>query len=378
MMKRNDVRDILKKAEMLVNENISLDEKAEVIFKKKRENNEEARALVSEAKKLVFQSKRKFAKERSNPEDTVVDEVHRGENLSSNGHRGSKNNCVVNPSPNQDVELPRGHEKGRKKKKSVAQLKFEEKILMGRIAKSASNLQDHRNVLDTLEREFGSNNPTWMAKFKEVVGYSKIHKNYKKASEQRLATIRGELRHRNGVSKRDHFELSQWASSGRVFSRTSSNKSLNVSVLDCGKILKKIASNEIQAMTPLKLKEEDSPEAPYVCNFKDCRRSFTCASPFVAHIEKHRIQNMTKMSCPFPLCDFFNKREELTAHIRAKHTKELLFRCDHCPTQFHTMAAKAAHEKKHAMPGVWAQCTKQSCMKFYQVAKGHCRACGKK
>jgi len=378
MMKRNDVRDILKKAEMLVNENISLDEKAEVIFKKKRENNEEARALVSEAKKLVFQSKRKFAKERSNLEDIVVDEVRRGENLSNNGHSGSKNNGVVNPSLNLDVELPRGHEKGRKKKKSVAQLKFEEKILMGRIAKSASNLRDHRNVLDTLEREFGQNNPTWVAKFKEVEGYSKIHKNYKKASEQRLATIRVELRHRNGVLRRDHFELSQVASSSRILSRTSSNKSLNESVLDCGRILKKIASNEIQAITPLKLKEEDSPGAPYVCNFEDCRRSFTCASPFVAHIEKHRIQNMTKMSCPFLNCDYSNKREELTVHIRAKHTKELLFHCDHCPTQFHTMAAKAAHEKKHAMPGVWAQCTKQSCMKFYQVAKGHCRACGKK
>ena len=60
-------------------------------------------------------------------------------------------------------------------------------------------------------------------------------------------------------------------------------------------------------------------------------------------------------------------------------TKELLlFRCDHCPTQFHSMAAKVAHEKKHSLPGVWAQCTKHSCLRLYQVANGRCRACGKK
>jgi len=372
------LRDILKKAEMLVNENKQLGIKAESIMKKMQENNEEARALVmSETNKLKFQSNRQLLQERRNKDkDVEVDEV-------IGGH-----NAVDISSP--DVELPRGCEKG--PKKSVAKLKFEEKILMKRIEKSASNLQDHRDVLGTLEKEFGRRNPKWVAKSKEVQVYSKIHKNFVEASEQRLGTIRDELRHRSGVS-RDQFQLSQGASSSRalaetrstqgasssrVLAKTKSKMSLNVSVLDCGRILKKIATKEIQSMTPLKLKEEDSPEAPFVCNFGNCLRSFTCASPFVAHIEKHRIQNLKKINCPFANCDYSNKSEELTTHIRAKHTKELLFKCDHCPTQFHTMKAKAAHEKKHSQPGVWAQCPKRSCLRFYQVVNGRCRSCGKK
>jgi len=360
---------------MLVNENKRLGEKAELIMKKMRENNEEARALVvSETRKL------QSLQERGNQEEDVeVDEVPGGQNL---------NNGADIPVPSEDVELPRGCEKG-PKKKSVAQLKFEEKILMKRIGKSASNLQDHRDVLDTLEREFGRSHPKWVAKSKEIKVYSKIHKNFVEASEQRLGTIRVEMNMRS----RDQFQLHQGASSSRVLAKTRSNqgassswvlakarskKSLNESVLDCGIILKKIAAKEIQAMTPLKLKEEESPEAPHECNFENCSRSFTCASPFVAHLEKHRVQNLNKINCPFANCDFSNKREELTTHIRAKHTKELLFQCDHCPTQFHSMGAKVAHEKKHSLPGVWAQCTKHSCLRFYQVANGRCRACGKK
>jgi len=377
MMKGKGLKDILQKAEMLVNENKRLGERAELIMKKMRENNEEARALVvSETKKLKFQSNKQLLQERRNHEvDVEVDEVTGGQN----------NNDV--DIPILDVQLPRGSEKG--PKKNVGKLKFEEKILMKRIEKSASNLQDHRDLLDTLEKEFGRSNPNWVAKSKEIKVYSKIHKNFVEASEKRLGTIRVELRHRTGLS--DQFQLSQrassslaetrpnqGASSSRALARTRSKKSLNESVLDCGRILKKIATKEIQAMTPLKLKEEDSPEAPHVCNFENCARSFTCASPFVAHLEKHRIQNLNKINCPFANCDYSNKREELTTHIRAKHTKELLFRCDHCPTQFHSMAAKVAHEKKHSLTGVWAQCTKQSCLRFYQVANGRCRACVKK
>jgi len=384
MMKGKGLKDILQKAEMLVNENKRLGERAELIMKKMRENNEEARALVvSETRKLKVQSNKQLLQERGNQEeeDVEVDEVPGGQNL---------NNGADIPSLDEELP-PRGCEKG-PKKKSVAQLKFEEKILMKRIGKSASNLQDHRDVLDALEKEFGCSNSKWLAKLKEIKVYSKIHKNFVEASEQRLGTIRVELRHKSRVS-RNQIQLHQGASSSRVLAKTRSNqgassswvlaktrskKSLNESVLDCGIILKKIAAKEIQAMTPLKLKEEDSPEAPHVCNFENCARSFTCASPFVAHLEKHRIQNLNKINCPFANCDYSNKREELTTHIRAKHTKELLFRCDHCPTQFHSMAAKVAHEKKHSLTGVWAQCTKQSCLRFYQVANGRCRACVKK
>jgi len=367
MMKGSRLRDILQKAEMLVNENKRLGEKAESIMKKMRENNEEARTIVvSEAKKLIFQSQsnQQLPQERSDQVDVVEDEIPRSQNLSNGGDI-----------PSQDVELPRVVcEKG--PKKSVAQLNFEKKVLMKRMAKSASNLQDHRNVLDVLEKEGGRSN-VWVAKMKEVQVYSKIHKKFKEASEQRLETIRVELRHRTAGMFRDHFELNQGASSSRVVARTRS-QSLNESVLDCGRILKRVAPKEIAAMTPQKLKEEDSPEAPHVCNFENCQRSFTCASPFVAHLENHRIQNLKKIPCPFPNCDYSNKREELTTHMRAKHTKELLFRCDHCPTQFHTMQAKAVHEKKHSLPDVWAQCSKDTCLRFYQVAIGYCKACGKK
>jgi len=381
MMKGKGSRDILKQAEMLVNENIRLGEKVESIMKKMRENNEEARALVvSETKKMKFQSNKQLLQEKSNHEEGVeVDEVH-----------GDKNDNGVDIH-SLDVVLPSGCEKG--PKKSVAKLKFEEKILMRRIEKSASNLQDHRDLLGSLEREFGRSNPKYVSKLKEVKAYSKIHQNFVEATEQRLATIRIELEHRTGVT-RDQFQLSPGASSSsKVLSEISSNhrassssvlainkskKSLNVSVLDCGRILKKIATKDIQAMTPLKLKEEDSPEAPHVCNFGNCHRSFTCAAPLVAHLEKHRIENRNKINCPYANCDFSSRRNGLTTHIRAKHTKELLFKCDHCSTQFHTMNAKSAHEKKHSLPGVWAQCPKHNCLRFYQVANGRCRYCGKK
>merc|ERR1719233_780358 len=198
-----------------------------------RENNEEARALVvSETKKLKFQSNKQLLQKRR---DHEVEEVIGGQN----------NNGVDIASL--DVQLPRGCDKG--PKKCVAKLKFEEKILMKRIEKSASNLQDHRDVLDTLEKDFGRSNPQWVAKSKKIKSYSKIHKNFVEASEKRFGTIRVELRHRTGLSG-DQFQLSQGASSSRVLAetrpnqgasssralatKTRSKKSLNESVLDCG------------------------------------------------------------------------------------------------------------------------------------------------
>merc|ERR1712142_543945 len=130
---------------------------------------------------------------------------------------------------------------------------------------------------------------------------------------------------------------------------TSSRYDLNESLLDCGKIVKKIPMNEIAAITPRKLKvEDDSPEASFSCNFEYCAKSFTCASALVSHLQNHYTPQEIKIDCPFDGCRFSNTRESLTSHMRARHTGETLFSCEICLKKFHTMAAKVVHDRKHS------------------------------
>jgi len=157
----------------------------------------------------------------------------------------------------------------------------------------------------------------------------------------------------------------------------SRKRNLNVSVPNCGKIVKKISGKEEAAITPRKLKVEDkSPEASLVCNFFNCSRSFTCASSLVSHLQNHYAQNAAKFDCPLDGCGYSSTRESLTTHMRAKHTGEELYSCESCPKKFHSMAAKVQHDKKHSRPDLWAQCARQDCLKFYQFKKGNCKSCG--
>ena len=72
-----------------------------------------------------------------------------------------------------------------------------------------------------------------------------------------------------------------------------------MSVLERGKIVKKIPTRELAAITVTlqKLKvEDDSPEASFVCNCDYCLslRSFTCASTLVSHLGNHYSQDQVR------------------------------------------------------------------------------------
>jgi len=224
------------------------------------------------------------------------------------------------------------------------------------IVTSGNNLKNHHEVFDALENK-----------------HTRAHKKFK---EDKLKSIK-DIEERLGESGNQGASYHMDSQEATVV--TARRSLLDESVLDCGKIVKKIPTRELAAITPKKLKvEEDHPEAELVCNFVYCERTFTCASSLVSHLKYHYAQDQVKIDCPYPGCGFSNTTEKLTTHMRARHTGEKLFSCQFCPTEFHTMGAQVTHEKKHSKKDLWAQCVKQHCRKFYQVAKGNCRSCGKK
>eukprot|EP00092_Neocalanus_flemingeri_P037501 GFUD01040835.1.p1 GENE.GFUD01040835.1~~GFUD01040835.1.p1 ORF type:complete len:293 (+),score=96.22 GFUD01040835.1:142-1020(+) len=275
---------------------------------------------------------------------------------------------------------------------NLTSLKDEEIILVQNVKESTRNLMDHEKLLQDLEVE-GGQNQNWHEQFENVMNYRAVHKKYKESKEMRLKAIRHKLRIEYGrvsgtvsgagtgkkkvlkekfITKEDIRD----AEPSSPKASFASKRKRYESVVDCGLIPKKISQMEKDAMVPTVLKkEDDSPPNPYQCNF--CRLSFTSAAPLVIHLEKHYAKVPEKLECPFSNCGFSANEENLTRHVRAKHTKEQLFTCSSCPIKFHTMHAKMSHEKKHSQPTVWAQCGKTACLRFYQLAKGSCR-CGKK
>jgi len=273
-------------------------------------------------------------------------------------------------------------------------LKEEENILVQKIAESTKNLRDHKNLLKDLDKEAG-HDENWKEQYEKVQKYQALHHKYKISKELRLEAIRHELRRIEcgdqgavaGTSSgsvgrkkmlKEKFVMHQAAAStsGEAGSSRSPisprKRMLNESVLDCGLIKKKISLKEKDAMVPKVLKiEEPSPPNPHECNF--CGKSFTSAAPLASHLVKHYTQFAEKFDCPFPTCNFAATQENLTKHMRSKHTKEQMFSCSHCTIKFYTMDAKMSHEKKHGQPAVWAQCDQPACLMFYQVARGSCR-----
>eukprot|EP00092_Neocalanus_flemingeri_P033138 GFUD01036035.1.p1 GENE.GFUD01036035.1~~GFUD01036035.1.p1 ORF type:complete len:466 (-),score=140.92 GFUD01036035.1:55-1452(-) len=143
-------------------------------------------------------------------------------------------------------------------------------------------------------------------------------------------------------------------------------------------IPKKISAKEKEAMIPPVLKTESvevSPPDYFKCNI--CPKKFTSAAPLSTHLERHYSPLYDTWDCPFLACSFSASQTNLTKHMRSKHTKELLFPCNHCPAKFHTMEAKKAHKKKHIQTDIWAQCQKPRCLRFYQVIKGSCSRCSR-
>eukprot|EP00092_Neocalanus_flemingeri_P098624 GFUD01125765.1.p1 GENE.GFUD01125765.1~~GFUD01125765.1.p1 ORF type:complete len:366 (-),score=117.76 GFUD01125765.1:53-1150(-) len=347
---QKDVMVIMKDMEVLLKENESLDKRVDSLMIKKKENSKKISGLVVKVKRMGVD----------------YDEVMEGQE--------------------DDDESPEGG--------NLTSLRDEEVFLIQRVEESTRNLMDHEKLLQDLEEEGGQNH-IWYKQFENVMKFRAIHKMYKESKEMRLKAIRHELRIEHvmesgaGTSRggrggkkvlKEKFitkEAVSDADAGPSSSKNSfaSKRKLN-EVVDCGLIPKKISQREKDAMVPTVLKrEDDSPPNPYQCNF--CRLSFTSAAPLVIHLEKHYAKIPEKLECPFSNCGFSANEENLTRHVRAKHTKEQLFTCSSCPIKFHTMHAKMSHEKKHSQPTVWAQCGKAACLRFYQLAKGSCR-CGKK
>jgi len=378
---------ILEQVEKLINENHVLETKEESIRKKRLENNEKIRRLFSKSRKLSRgNTVCQFSAAYEN-----IDDVENPNEVRPRGRNNAENqeNFEESPGPrdldgNNAENQPNVEESEVLRDVIVDELRQElrhmKTVLLQEIKTSGNNLKDHNEVLDTLEREHGRGSVPWRNMCKQVKEYTRIHKMFK---ESRLKSIK-DIEERLGESgdQRDSFHMdSREASSSTVNNATEvpTRRHLNESVLDCGKIVKKIPTRELAAITPTKLKvEEDPPGANFVCNFAYCTRTFTCASSLVSHLQNHYAQDQVRIECPFPGCGFSNSKENLTTHMRARHTGEKLFSCQFCPTKFHTMVAKVTHEKKHSQKDVWAQCVKHHCMKFYQIAKGNCKSCGKK
>jgi len=378
---------VLAQVVKLVNENFVLETKEESIRKKRLENNEEIRRLLSKESKLS-RANTAVVTDNENVDVEILNEV-RGRNIvedqanveESPGPRDLDESITENQPNAEESPVPRDLERPLVISDELRQeLKSMKNVLLQEIKTSGNNLKDHHEVMDTLEREHGRDSVPWRNMYTQVRDYTRVHKKFK---ESRLKSIKDieERLGESGDQGASFFMDSQEASSSVVNTakEVTTRRLLNKSVMDCGKVVKKIPTRELAAITPTKLKvEQDSPEANFVCNFDYCQRTFTCASSLVSHLENHYAQNQVRIDCPFPGCKFSHSKENLTTHMRARHTGEKLFSCEFCPTKFHTMVAKVNHEKKHSQNDVWAQCMKQNCLKFYQVRRGNCKSCGKK
>jgi len=346
---RKNVVRVMKEVEELINENIKLESKVESLVKKRRENAVQVSKLLSSIK---------LSLEDSNANNNDIDVYV---------ELGSKDGNGPSPSPN-DVASGLNGDCGIG---NFEQLKKTKKTLLEEVKTSGINLRDHHDVLDEVERVNGRDSAPWKSLYKKVKECTRIHKLFKESTMERVREIDLQLSQFNGEEG-----PSDWSAVPLVLSR---KRSLNESVLDCGRIIKKIPSRELAAIALKKLKvEDDSPEAHLMCNFDYCPRSFTCASTLVSHLENHYAQDQVKIDCPIPGCEFSTTKENLISHIRARHSGEKLFTCEYCPMMFHTMPAKSSHERKHSKEDIWAQCPSQNCLKFYRVAIGSCKNCKRK
>ena len=76
-------------------------------------------------------------------------------------------------------------------------------------------------------------------------------------------------------------------------------------------------------------------------------RYFTTAAALKAHVEgEHEGRLGKKLTRQCPVCSYSAAPSQVTEHIRAKHSKEKLFRCS-CGKKFMTFPAYSAHQKKY-------------------------------
>ena len=109
-----------------------------------------------------------------------------------------------------------------------------------------------------------------------------------------------------------------------------------------------------EAMEVEVLKKEMQEEQFEYLRCKFCRtvpgkkeRFFTTAAALKAHVEgEHEGSLGKKLTRQCPVCSYSAAPSQVTEHIRAKHSKEKLFRCS-CGKKFMTFPAYSAHQKKY-------------------------------
>merc|ERR1719435_356464 len=140
---------------------------------------------------------------------------------------------------------------------NLEKLRRMKKNMLEEITLSGNNLMDHHEVLDTLESENGRDSVEWKNMYEQVREFTRIHRMFKESRMMRIREIEVELGECDGQGTNSN-EDGQEASSSRVDSTTegSRRRLLEESVVDCGKVVKKIPPRELAAITPTKLKEE--------------------------------------------------------------------------------------------------------------------------
>lgn len=250
--------------------------------------------------------------------------------------------------------------------------------------KNSDKILEKLNIeLNEAERQSGQGCSTeWMERMEKKIAQVKknmsVNKSIKKKMELKTRSVKKELVKRNMLTKKKTIETR--CRNNNVLSNSTQRvkRKLNESaesVIDCGMIRKVSAKEEgVMVMKEL-IKEENPCDDTFDCNF--CPKVFTSAGPLTAHLLNHSSGNKhQRLECPWPDCSFANTHQNLTRHIRSKHTKEELFRCVQCPKKFHTMDTKLIHEKKHWQQSEWDHC--DNCLRFYKSVRGSCSYCQKK
>ena len=178
IMFQQDMMDKMSKVEKIMTENKMLDRKLVAITKKKEANLIEISVLIEKAKKLrvedyevdeseVIEASEDKTRDNSPGENSetieaIEDEVRKGE-------CPSEATITVGDQPRGNEEIDYV---------DVAELKKGEKMLLQKIKESTKNLDDHKQLLETMEKENGRDE-NWKALFSDVERYTIIHHKYK-------------------------------------------------------------------------------------------------------------------------------------------------------------------------------------------------------
>merc|ERR1719435_36663 len=129
---------------------------------------------------------------------------------------------------------------------NLEKLRRMKKNMLEEITLSGNNLMDHHEVLDTLESENGRDSVEWKNMYEEVREFTRIHRVFKESRMIGIREIELELGERAGQGTNSNKDI-QESSSSTVDHITEVNRRrlLDQSVLDLGKIVKKIPSREL-------------------------------------------------------------------------------------------------------------------------------------